>query len=127
MKNTTIQKADIQLLTFGGCIIDVEGSHVDNTFREERMLALKNTFEKAFEPKSNLKIRAEIGMLSFNRKCLEDAKVKHKSIELPNRTINLKADPLSAKLLQIVRLNEDSVCYFISNGLDENIFKKLAP
>ena len=58
---------------------------------------------------------------------MEDAKVKHEVVELPDRIIDLEADPLTEKLLQIERLNKVSVCYLSSNGFNGSVFKKIAP
>ena len=111
----------------------MEGSHVNNIFRELGIynvsvdIVLENGFEKAFGFHSNLKIWAEINVFPFNRNCLDNVEVKHKVVDLPDGKIYLEADPLSTKLLQIERLNKDSVRYLNSNGFDGNVFRKLAP
>ena len=106
----TIQATYIPLLIFGGSITDVEGSEISVH------IGLENTFDKAFGFERNLKIWGEIGVFPFNRKCSEDAKVKHELVELPDETTNLKANSLTEKLLQIERLNFDSVKYINANG-----------
>ena len=81
----TIQATDIPLLIFGGAVDD-EGIDI----------CLENAFEKSFGFQRNVNIWAEIGVNPFNRKCLEDTKVKHKVLELPDGTIDVDADPLSS-------------------------------
>ena len=53
-------------------------------------------------------------------------KGKHKVIELSDGTIDLKTDPLTEKLLQIERLDKESVRYLNSKGFNELVFKKVA-
>ena len=99
----TIQATDIPLLIFGGEVTDMEGSEFSVDIN------LESAFDKAFGFECNLRIWGEVGVFPFNRRCLEDAKVKHKVVELPDGTIDLKADPLTENLLQIERPNKDSV------------------
>ena len=112
----TIQATDIPLLIFGGTV-DEEGIDI----------CLENAFEKSFGFQRNVNIWAEIGVNPFNRKCLEDAKVKHEVVELPDGTIDVDADPLSSKLLSIEKLNRDAVSFLIANGYGGKEFEKCAP
>jgi len=120
-KKETIQPTDIPLLIFGGNVIDEEGDD------EGIDIGLENAFEKAFGFQRNRKIWAEIGINPFNRKCLEDAKVKHEVVELPDGTLDVDADPLTSKLLQIERLNMAAVSFLVANNYDGTAFSKRAP
>lgn len=118
----TIQATDIPLLIFGGAVIIEEG--IDD---EGVDICLENAFEKSFGFQRNVNIWAEIGVNPFNRKCLEDAKVKQEVLELPDGTIDVDADPLTSKLLSIERLNRDAVSFLVANGYGGEEFEKCAP
>ena len=88
-KKETIQPTDIPLLIFGGTVIDEEGVDSEGVDDNGIDIGLENAFEKAFVFQRNRKIWAEIGINPFNRKCLEDAKVKHEVVELPDGTLDV--------------------------------------
>ena len=126
-KKETIQPTDIPLLIFGGTVIDEEGVDSEGVDDNGIDIGLENAFGKAFGFERNRKIWAEIGINPFNRKCLEDSKVKHEVLELPDGTLDVDADPLTSKLLQIERLNRAAVSFLVANGYDGTVFSKCAP
>ena len=64
---------------------------------------LRNTFEDTFGVSKNIAVWKEIGINPFNRKCLKYKKVKHDIVILEDGTIDVDADPLTEKLLNIKR------------------------
>ena len=110
--NKTIQPTDIPLMIFGG---------------DPQDIGLENAFERAFSFKKNVNIWAEIGVNPFNRKCLQDDKVKHEIVMHEDGTIDVDADPLSVKLLEIEGVNKTSIALLDLHGLDGSVFKICAP
>ena len=53
--------------------------------------------------------------------------MKHEVLELPDGTLDVDADPLTSKLLQIERLNRAAVSFLVANGYDGTVFSKCAP
>ena len=53
---------------------------------------LRNTFNETFGVDINLAIWKLIGISPFNRKCLEDNKVKHEIVVLLYGTIDIETD-----------------------------------
>ena len=56
--------------------------------------------------KKKIKIWADIGVNPFDRKCLQDDKVKHEIAVTEDGAIDVDADPLSTKLLHIDNQNK---------------------
>ena len=96
----TIQPTDIPLLIFGGGPQEID---------------LQDAFELSFGYDQNTKIWAEIGLNPFNRNCLNDNKVKHE-IVTRDGVIDVDADPLAKKLLDIEVLNHQAVLLLNANG-----------
>ena len=94
---------------------------------DPQVIGLRNAFEQAFSYKKNVKIWAEIGLNPFNRSCLQDHNVKHEIITDTNGVIDVDADPLSVKLLQIEDMNKRSTDLLNLHGLDGDILKTSAP
>ena len=108
----SIQPTDIPLLIFGGGPQDI---------------GLKSAFEEAFAFEKNIKIWGDIGLNPFNRKCLQDSNVKHEIVTCEDGTIDVDADPLSAKLLEIEDLNSRSTALLDLHGFDGKALKISAP
>lgn len=53
--------------------------------------------------------------------------MKHEIVQLPDGRIDVDADPLSMKLLEIESLNKQAVLFLNSSGYDGNEFERLAP
>ena len=87
----TIQPIDIPLLIFGGGPQDI---------------GLKNSFDASSGYEKNVKNWAEIGVKPFDRNYLLDDKVKHDVVVAKDGAMNIDADPLSQKLLDIVNMNK---------------------
>ena len=107
-----IKPTDIPLLIFGGDPLEI---------------GLKSAFEEAFVFEKNIKIWGDIGLYPFTRKCLEDNNVKHEIVTLEDGTIDVDADPLAVKLLEIEDLNSRSTSFLDLNGLKGSILKISAP
>ena len=114
---TTIKPTDIPLLIFGGL---VGGDDKTN-------IGLRNAFEEAFGFEANEKVWEAIGIRPFDRKCLQDDKVKHEIVLLEDGTIDIDADPLTEKLIAIERANKEAVDFLTKCGYDGEQFRKSAP
>ena len=66
-------------------------------------------------------------MKPFDRSFLQDNKVKHKVVTLPDRTINVDVDPLSAKLINTEDLNKKETDLLSLYGLNGSVIWKTAP
>ena len=110
--NQAIKPTDIPLLIFGG---------------DPQEIGLKSAFEEAFAFEKNIKIWGDIGLYPFTRKCLEDNNVKHEIVTLQDGTIDVDADPLAVKLLEIEDPNSKSTALLYLNGFKESILKISAP
>ena len=93
----------------------------------EEIPTLKNAFEMAFGVDENIKIWATIGINPFNRKCLTDTKVKHEVVMEEDGTINVDADPLTNKLLEIEDLNKNATELLMAHGLNGKVLRRSAP
>ena len=111
-KKKTIQSTDIPLIIFGG---------------DPQEIGLENAFERAFSYEKNINIWAEIGVNPFTRKCLQNDKVKHEIVMQEDGTIDVDADHLSVKLLEIEGMNKTSTALLDLHGLDGILFKICAP
>ena len=72
-------------------------------------IGLQNAFEEAFGFEVNEKIWEDIGIRPFNRKCLEDDKVKHEIVMLADGTLDVDADSLTEKLIAIDDMKKEAV------------------
>ena len=77
---------------------------------------LRNKFNDNFGVDINLAIWKLIGISPFTCKCLEDNKVKHEIVVLPDGTIDIEADPLTTKLIIIEQENIKATNFIIDNG-----------
>ena len=111
--NKTIQPSDIPLLIFGG--------------KDDTGMTLHNSFECAFGFDCNVQVWAEIGVKPFDRNCLQDDKVRHEVVTLPDGTIDVDKNPLSTKLVNIEDLNNKSTDLLSMHGLNGSIFRKKTP
>ena len=66
-------------------------------------------------------------MNPFTRKCLQNDKVKHEIVMQEDGTIDVDADHLSVKLLEIEGMNKTSTALLDLHGLDGILFKICAP
>ena len=119
-KKTTIRPTDIPLLIFGGLVGDGDDDEIID-------IGLQNAFEEAFGFETNKRVWKDIGIIPFNRKCLQDDKVKHELVVLADGTIDLDADPLTETLLSIERSNKNAVDFLNKLGFDGEQFRKCAP
>lgn len=76
---------------------------------------LQDAFEFSFGCDQNTEIWAVIGLNPFNRNCLNDNKVKHE-IVMRDGVIDVDADPLAEKLLDIEFMNHQAVLLMNDNG-----------
>jgi len=111
--NKTIQLADIILRIFGD--------------QDDTGVTLHNSFQCAFGFDCNVKVWAKIGVKPFDRNCLQDDKVRHEVVTLPDGTIDVDADPLSTKLVNIEDLIKKSTDLLSIHGLNGSVFWKKAP
>ena len=107
-----IQQYDILLLIFGG---------------GPQEIYLKNSFEDSFWFEKNIKIWADIGVNPFDRNWILDDKVKHEIVVTEDGAIDIDADPLSTKLLQIENQNKRATELLQLNGYNRSALMKLAP
>ena len=99
------------MLIFGGGLQDID---------------LQDAFELSFGYDQNTKIWAEIGLNPFNWNCLNDNKVKHE-IVTRNVVIDVDADPLAKKLLDIEFMNHQDVLLLKVNGYNGDALLAHAP
>ena len=89
--NKTIQSTNIPILIFGGGPQDI---------------GPKNSFDASFGYEKDVNIWAEIWGNPFDRIYLLDDKVKHEVVLTEDGAIDIDADPLSQKLLDIENMNK---------------------
>jgi len=111
--NKTIQPADIPLLIFGG--------------QDDTGVTLHNFLECAFGFDCNVKVWAKIGVKPFDQNCLQDDKMRHEVVTLPDRMIDVDTDPLIIKLVNVEDLNKKSTDLLSMHRLNGSVFRKKAP
>jgi len=111
--NKTIQPADIPLIICGG--------------QDDTGVTLHNSLECAFGFDCNVKVWAGIGVKPFDQNCLQDDKVRHEVVTLPDGTINVDTDPLSTKLVNIEDLNKKATDLLSMHRLNGSVLWKKAP
>ena len=75
----TIQPSDTPLLIYG-----CQDSY--------KSITLHNSFEAMFGYIKKMKVWYDIGALPFNRKCLQDDKVKHEIVSLYDSNVDVDSD-----------------------------------
>jgi len=90
-------------------------------------MTLLNSFECAFRFDCNVKVWAKIGVKLLDRNCLQDDKVRHEVVTLPDGTIDVDIDPLSTKLVSIEDLNKKATDLLSMHGLNGSLFRKKSP
>jgi hypothetical protein len=68
-----------------------------------------------------------IGIAPFTRECLSDSQVRHEIVVDQEGTIDVDADPLTTKLLQIETLNKAACQVLKDHGCNTEPFRKDAP
>ena len=110
-KKKTIQPTDIPLLIFGA----------------QDEVNLRSAFEEAFGYEKNVRIWAEIGINPFDRKCLQDDKVKLEIVLCEDGAIDVDADPVGVKLQEIEDINSRAVGTLDAHGFNGSALKISAP
>eukprot|EP00536_Pseudo-nitzschia_multiseries_P000366 jgi/Psemu1/815/gm1.815_g len=104
---------DIPRLVFGG--------------RKTEYVTLDTAFHKSYSVKKSKTIWRHIGIAPFTRKCLRNRNVAHAVTMLPNGSVDLTADPTTAKLLDLELSNSNAVKYLTDYGLKGKAFAAKAP
>jgi len=110
----TVQQSDIPLLVF------------DKRFGWDEDVVLEHAFDKAFSVDKSKDAWSKIGISPFTRKCLEDSKVSHELVMLPDGTIDLDTDPATVPLIAGEEKNTTAVGILNAGGFQGDVFKKLA-
>ena len=110
-RRETISANDIPLLVFGGL---VDGNNI----------GLESAFKVAFGFERNIDIWRLIGISPFTRECLRDEQVRHDIMVDADGIVDVDADPLTEKLLQIELLNKGACCILDEHGCDGQVFRK---
>ena len=96
-------------------------------FGSQDEVDLRSAFEEAFAYKKNISIWAEIGLNPFNRRCLQDDKVKHEIVTCEDGTIDVDADPIGVKLQEIEDINLRSTGVLTAHGFNGSALQISAP
>jgi hypothetical protein len=101
--------ADYGLIVFGG---------------NEDSLELPNLFEIHFSKEKNLEVLEKVEMVPCTHACLQDPKVCHEIVE-HDGVIDVDADPLAAKMADIVCMNTMACKLLLASGYaDTSVFQK---
>ena len=116
-KNDSVRQTDIALLVFGK-----QGQR-----EEQEQLMLEPAFDNAFSVERSAAVWLKIDISHFTRKCLLDSKVGHELILLPDRTVDLDADPSSLALIELEEKDAKAIGVLNEGGFNGNLFRKYAP
>ena len=115
MNNNNLWQSDYPLLVFGK----------RDGWNEK--VTLDFAFDEAFFIDRCKDVWRTIGISPFTRNCLQDEKVQHELILLPDGSIDLSTDPNVAALVAHEKKNSAAIKVLNDAGFNGEVFRKNAP
>ena len=112
-RGLTLKTTDLGLLVFGGQVDD--------------SLELVNAFEIAFSKEKNLHAWQFVGAVPLTRNCLDSDQVIHEIVVSADGTVDVEADPETAKYMQLEAHNKLCCDLLSARGFDGDKLRAKAP